>query len=183
MKEINGFDKIEAKSGEFRAPVAGGYICTITHVEDVPINESTGKGDYLKVEYDISEGEFKNYYTELFQKFGRWNASFLKSYKEKAYGLFKHFINCVEQSNVGWTFTFQTIEKDLVGQKIGLVLGEEEYKNSAGETKTKLAVKYIKTVDDITDGRYSVPDKKKLVQEAIGGAIEWNDPLDDVLPF
>ena len=38
---------------------AGGYVCGITSVEDVPEKE------YLKFEFDVAEGEYKNYYRAL----------------------------------------------------------------------------------------------------------------------
>ena len=52
MKKIDWNNVEEAKDG--RLP-AGGYICGITSVEDVANSE------YLRFEYDIAEGEYKNY--------------------------------------------------------------------------------------------------------------------------
>ena len=63
MKRIENYENVQASSGEFARPTAGGYICLITNVEDVPMN-AQGKGDYLRIEYDIADGEFKGYYKE-----------------------------------------------------------------------------------------------------------------------
>jgi hypothetical protein len=161
MKQIENYASVQASSGEFARPTAGGYICKIINVEDVPLDPNTGKGDYLRIEYDIADGEFKGYYKEQFDRWGgNWNASFIRSYKEKALGMFKHFVNCIEQSNAGYEWDWN--ETGLIGKVVGLVLGEEEYENSQGEIKPKLVVKDIKVTGDILDGNFKVPAPKKL---------------------
>ena len=163
----------------------GGYICKIIDVEDVPMNEQN-KGDYLRIEYDIADGEFKGYYKEQFDKWGgNWNASFIRSYKEKALGMLKHFTNCIEQSNAGYEWDWN--EKGLIGKVVGLVLGEEEYENGKGEIKTKLVVKNIATVEDIKNGNFKTPAPKKLSVENstndFAGFTPITDGLMDDLPF
>lgn len=184
MKPINNYENVQASSGEFVRPTAGGYICKIMDVEDVPMNEQ-GKGDYLRIEYDIADGELKGYYKEQFDKWGgNWNASFIRSYKEKALGMLKHFTNCIEQSNAGYEWDWN--EKGLIGKVVGLVLGEEEYQNNAGEIKTKLVVKNIATVEDIKNGNFKVPAPKKIAVESSNASINDFMPIDDIvddLPF
>lgn len=182
MKRIENYETVQASSGEFARPTAGGYICKIMDVEDVPMNEQ-GKGDYLRIEYDIADGEFKNYYKEQFDKWGgNWNASFIRSYKEKALGMFKHFTNCIEASNPGYEWEWD--EKSLTGGFIGLVLGEEEYKNSNGDIRIKLVVNQIKTVEEIKNGDFKVPALKKLSPEQPSGNIDGFMPVNDEdLPF
>ena len=59
MKPIENYENVQASSGEFARPTAGGYICKIMDVEDVPMDsKEKGKGDYLRIEYDIADGEF-----------------------------------------------------------------------------------------------------------------------------
>jgi hypothetical protein len=161
MKQIENYESVQASSGEFARPTAGGYICKIIDVEDVPLDPNTNKGDYLKIEYDIADGEFKGYYKEQFDKFGgNWFASFIRSYKDKALGMFKHFTNCVVESNAGYEWDWN--EKGLIGKVVGLVLGEEEYLNNNNEVKTKLVVSQIKTVEEIKSGDFKVPAPKKV---------------------
>ena len=184
MKKIENYENVQASSGEFARPTAGGYICKIINVEDVPVNEQ-GKGDYLRIEYDIADGEFKDYYKEQNDRWGgNWNASFIRSYKEKAQGMFKHFINCVEQSNNGFVWDWN--EKGLVGKFVGLVLGEEEYENKKGEIKTKLVVKDVKTPFEIKEGNFKIPPIKKL-ERAQEQPDNGFSPIDNVdtsdLPF
>jgi hypothetical protein len=183
MKVIENYGSVQVSSGEFARPTAGGYICKIMDVEDVPINEQ-GKGDYIRIEYDIADGDFKGYYKEQFERWGsNWNASFIRSYKEKALGMFKHFTNCVEKSNAGYEWDWN--EKGLIGKVVGLVLGEEEYKNSIGEIKTKLVVSQVKTVEEIKNGDFKIPAPKKLVatdNPVMNEFTPLNDIIDD-LPF
>lgn len=161
MKRIENYEEIQA-SGNFKRLIAGGYVCRIMDVEDVPMNENTGKGDYLKINYDIAVNDLKNYFLDFFEKFGYWSKSgtFMRSYKESALGMFKHFTNCVEESNLGYKWDFD--ETTLKGKLVGLVLGEEEYIANDGETKTRIYVKDIKTVEQIMNNDFVVPPLKKL---------------------
>ena len=59
MKRIDMSNVESAK--DYKRLVPGGYVCKITGVKDVANNE------YLEIEYDIAEGEFKDYYLSLFQ--------------------------------------------------------------------------------------------------------------------
>ena len=180
MKRIENYENVQASTGEFARPTAGGYVCKIIDVKDFPVDDK-GKGDYLKIEYDIVEGEFEGYYKEQYDKWGgNWNASFIRSYKEKALGMFKHFTNCIEKSNSNYIWNWN--ETTLIGKKIGLVLGEEEYINSQGNLRVKLVVKEIKTVGDIINGEFKVPVIKKLVDNnSVVNFVEIKD--DEELPF
>ena len=161
MRAINNFENVQASTGEFNEPTAGGYCIEILAVKDVPMNAQTGKGDYLKIEYDICQGEFAGYYTKQQERFGGdWFASFIRSYKESAAGMFKHFVNCVEGSNAGYKWAWD--EKSLVHNYVGVVLGEEEYEKKDGSVGVKLVVKDIKTTEQILNGDFKVPAIKKL---------------------
>lgn len=185
MRKIENYDSIQASSGEFARPGNGGYILEIVNVTDVPYNAQTGKGDYLKIDYDIAVGDFKGYYTSQNERFGggKWFANVIRSYKEKALGMFKHFTNCVEESNPGFKWNWQ--EDKLIGCRFGATLQEEEYLNNEGEVRTKLVVKDIKTVKQIMDGDFKVPTTKKLDKPVTAPASDFamlDDP-DSQLPF
>ena len=185
MKKIENYENVQANSGEFARPTAGGNISKIFDVEDVPLDPNTNKGDYLKIEYDIASGEFGGYFKTQFDRFGgNWFASFIRSYKETALGMLKHFTNCIEQSNAGYEWDWN--EKGLIGKVVGLVLGEEEYRNNAGEIKTKLVVKNIATVEDIKNGNFKVPAPKKLAVKNSTNDFAGFTPIEDSsddLPF
>ena len=152
MKNINLNNVQEAQDFERVKP--GGYVCGITAVEDVPSKE------YLRIEYDIAEGNLKNYYRNLYNSKGFWLGNFIRSYKDSALPFFKAFITAVEQSNMG--YHWNNDEKTLTRKLIGLVLGEEEYKANDGSVKTRLYVARVTSAEKIRKGDFTVPPLKKL---------------------
>ena len=156
MKKIDMTNVQEA--GEFPKLVAGGYVCRYTNVEDNPDKE------YLYMEYDIAEGEFKDYYKQMNENLKFWGGRLFRSYKEKAQPMFKRMCSAVTKSNPGYLFDGNTNsdEKTLIGKLVGLVLGEEEYVGNDGSLKTRLYVYSEKSVDDIRSGNFKVPALKKL---------------------
>lgn len=158
---------------------AGGYVCGITSVEDVP-----GK-EYLKFEFDVAEGEYKNYYRALCESKGFWGGSFIKSYKEKALGFFKTMLVCFEKSNKG--FSFDCDEKVFKRKYIGLVLSEEEFVKKTGEVGKRLYVSDFKSVDDIHKGNFKIMPLKTLSGSpaAPSSSSDFEEIVDDDddLPF
>lgn len=152
MKNIN-WNEVQEATNNNKLP-AGGYVCGITAVEDVPNQE------YLKFEFDIAEGEFKNTYRELYDARGFWAGKFIKSYKDNALGYFKKMLTAFENSNKG--FTFNNDEKTLKRKLIGLVVGYEEYIGNDGTVKERLRITDFLPIDDIHSGNFSVPELKKL---------------------
>ena len=156
MKKIDNWENIEERK-EFKNPTAGGYVCAVVKVEDVEDKE------YLKIYYDIVEGEFKGYYTNLknegvFKDY----PNFIASYKKTAESFFKGTITAFEKSNNGYKFNWD--EKTLVKKKVGLVLFEEEYQKANGSIGTSLKVDKAHSIQAIKDGDFKVPEKKLLDQ-------------------
>lgn len=152
MKSIDLSNVQEAE--QFTRVKPGGYICTITSVEDIPEKE------YLKIEYDIAYGNCKGYYRKLYNERGFWGASTIKSYKDSALPFFKGFITAVEKSNAG--YHWDSDESKLVGKNIGFVLCEEEYQTKNGDVKTRLYVASVHSVEKIQANDFKVPELKKL---------------------
>lgn len=150
MKNVN-WDTVQ---DEIRRPVPGGYAAKIVSVED---NEQK---EYLKIEWDFAEGEFKGVNQETFDAFGFWPTLLIRSYKEKALRFFKGFKTAVEMSNRN--YVFRNDPQSLVGKFMGVVLGEEEYLSKDGEVKTRLYVAEVRSGKSIRDGDYTVPELKKL---------------------
>lgn len=179
MRNVNWDGVSEAQ--EFKRPGPGGYIIKIVSVEDVEDRE------YLKIEYDIADGEFKNYYKDLYQKRGFWGGSFIRSYKEKALPFFKAFKTSVEVTNKG--FEFKNDPQSLVGKFLGAVFGEEEYEANDGSVKKRLYFHQARSGQAIRNGEFEVPELKKLAKRSdnnglIGGGFT-DLPADDdgELPF
>lgn len=181
MRKIDMTDIKEA--GDFRRPGAGAYICKITDVIDVSDKE------YLKVVYDIDEGEFKGYYTETRTAHPDWlwMGAYVKSYKQTALSLFKRFCNAVSKSNGSFVFDAGKVnseEKTLIGKRLGLVFQEEEYYGNDGNVKTRLKPCREFPIDKL--GEQRVPAKIKLPDT---GAIDSTNSVfvpagvDEELPF
>lgn len=184
MKRIDNYDAVEAKDfSEFAKPTAGGYCCVIVGAEDVPYDERTKKGNYLKIAVDIAEGELAGYYCDLQAKFGKWSnaATMYKSYNEKAIPFFKQFTNAVEQSNHGYRWNFD--EKTLSGKWIGVVFGEEEYTGQDGSVKTRLHIASVCNVDKIRSGDFKVPEKKTLPGSHTNDILNSLQDSNEDIPF
>lgn len=184
MERIDWTKEAEITGNSERLP-AGGYICKITNVEDYPNKQ------YLKLEYEIVDGEYKGW-GEKTAGGGWWRLSFIRSYKQTARGYFKHFLSSLEKSNPG-KFTVANFGQDeniLRGLFIGLIVGYEEYINNNDELKERLYVVDTVAGQDIRNGNYTVPELKKLKQDAPrfdAAPAATNDNAsfidDDQLPF
>jgi hypothetical protein len=157
MKNINWNNVPDQQ--EFKKLAPGGYTAMIVTAVDVPEKE------YLKIEYDIAEGEFANHYQGLYEAKNFWGGSFIRSYKEKAQSMFKGFLTAIKNSNSN--FIFKNDEKQLVGKLVGVVLGEEEYRKNDQSIGKRLYVHSTRSIEEIKKG-VDIPEFKKLKLEVNG---------------
>jgi len=160
MKKIDMTNVLEA--GESKRLPAGAYICKITDVKDVPDKE------YLKVSYDISEGEYAGHYAAIRKEHPdwEWTGAYVKSYKTAALPMFKRFCSVISKSNGGYIFDGGAINADestLKGKQLGLILREEEYYSNSGDIRTRLIVHTEFAVDCLNSQK--VPDVKRIKKE------------------
>ena len=179
MKVINDFDKIQAAQ-DFKNLPTGGYVCKILNVIDTPDRE------FLKIEFDIAEGEYKNYYHERYLANDRkfWSGATYKSYSENGLPFFKAFIEAVEESNCGYYWNW--VESTLRDKLIGFVLAEEEYRNQNGEIKKRMYVAKILPIAKIREGAFVVPELKTLKNDnenPVPTVINLKPTTEDNLPF
>jgi hypothetical protein len=173
MKKIDGYDNaMENQGGEFERLPAGGYVCGIRSVTDFP-----GK-QYLKIEFDILEGQYRGWYTGIFKRTTSWYGNFIRSYKDSAAGFFKGFITAIKESNPGYAWEWQ--EQTLVNKKIGLVLAYEEYINQKDQKKERMYVYQTRSADAIRRDDFEAPELKKLKLE--NGSGGWVPPTDPSTP-
>lgn len=169
------WDSVESKGNEeYKRLVPGGYVCKITKVEDKK------EKSYLYIEFDICEGEFKGHGASCLERNGFTPLKFYRSYTEKAAGMFKGFIECVNDSNPAAP-AWDGDENKLVGKFVGVILGEEEYKKMDGSIGTRLSVVRTVTPAKIRSGNFRVPEKKTLPVEQ--NAFTAIDTADGDLPF
>ncbi len=178
ISKPNNWNDIKA-SGDTKKLVPGGYVAIIRKVTDVTDKE------YLALEYDICEGEYKGYAVDGFERWGNWPLRFIRSYKEKALSMFKGFIEAVESTNPGFTFDWNN-PACLTNRGVGIVLGEEEYYNKDNELRTRLYVKSFTTAGKIREGDFKIPELKKFKGEPPKTASDYGfEPVQDdgTLPF
>ena len=157
MKPITNIAEVQ-EAGESKRLPAGGYVCKYTKVED-----NAGK-NYLYMEFDIAEGEYRGYFEDLEERAGFWAGKCYRSYSEKALPMFKRMCSAVTKSNKNFIFdgNQHCDESTLVGKKVGMILGEEEYIGNDGSTKTRLYVVREVDIADIKAGKFKIPELKKL---------------------
>lgn len=187
MKRISNWENIKENSGFEKLPI-GGYIVKILNVQDVAEKE------YLKVSFDIAEGDhkgfFKKQYDEDTRQDKKWpnSGTFVRSYKEKALPMMKGFTTAVEKSNKSYVWNFD--ETTLKGKLVGLVIGEEEFVNNSGKVRTRTYVNAVRSIDVIREGKFEVPELKKLSADKIAAyspaaSQPFQNPFDndDTAPF
>lgn len=155
MRKIDWNSVTETKA--FSHPVPGAYIVKIAGVEDIEEKE------YLNISWDYIDGDLVGYNIYTYDRWGWWPCQIRRSYKPTALGFFKAFKTAVEKSNPGFVFREDDLDA-MCGKKIGVVLGEEEYVSSSGETKTRLYVYSVVPVDDVKAGRAKVPPIKRIAK-------------------
>ena len=184
MNKPVGYDETQAY-GEYETLPAGGYKCLIKKVAC----EKTKEGkEYLKIAFDIAEGEYKDFYQRKFDNDTRaekkWSgiwAVFIKGYEpETTNPKFVGLITSVETSN---NFLFDWgrdgNEQDLVGKKIGIVFREEDFLGQDGKIHT--AVKPLRATAYDKAEEAKIPKKKTLSETT---EINTNNNIyRDDLPF
>ena len=155
---------------------AGGYVARITDVEDVESKE------YLRFTYDIAEGDCKGFFETDDRVYVH---QFVRSYKEKASGFMKQFLDCVEGSNADFKLEgWDSDPNDLVGKLVGIVVQREDYTNNDGEDRARMNVEGFAKADDIRNGRYKLPEPKDSREGGgAGKPAQGGTVYDADLPF
>lgn len=174
MKKIPDYATTQAAKEFSRLP-AGGYVCIIKKVED------NSAGQYLYVEVDIAEGEYKNYAADTAERAGFWPLKFYRGYDSKSLKFFKAFIEAVEQTNNRYTWNWD--EQSLVNKGIGIVFQEQEYESRKdGKVRTKLVPYLFITATRIREHDYTVP-APKLIDHVTAAPTFEEEEDDGTLPF
>lgn len=162
--KVKAWNLIEESTGGAKLPV-GGYVIKILDVEDVPSRE------YLRITYDIAEGEHAGHYSDAFGKQNAWSHQFVRSYKDSAEGMFKAFLNRLEESNKmskGFTvekWSERSDERDFIGLTLGAVIQKRLYTNDNGEDKEALEVARVYAAQDIRNGDFEVPEPRDVREQ------------------
>ena len=180
MESITGYNAIP-DTGEYTKLPAGGYVIKITDVKDVPEKQ------YLRIIYDIAEGPERGRYKNEDPDHD-YRHSFVRSYKEKALGMFKAFIKAVDAANETNFDEFIEKgfdEKHLKGCRLGVLFGYEEYEANDGTVKERLRLAGFKTIEQIRAGDFSVPSTRRLSETiSTSGPVPGFTPINEAdVPF
>lgn len=185
MEKMQGYDEAKALTGEYETLEAGGYICKIVSAKE-EVSKSGKK--MLVMALDVLEGDKKDFFRNRFNEDARpekkWPAGAIYRQMldgEKAAGFLKGVMTSLEASNPG--FKWEWDEKKLAGLKCGAIFGEEEYEKLDGSTGTTTKVKFIRTVQAIQEGKFKVPELKKLPQKGEAFDSFGTVASDNDLPF
>lgn len=192
MDEYNAAE-VSTGGGDYQRMGAGGYVvrCQAVRTKGTDYGRTVdfiSEKQYVKLIYDIAEGglagKFSDDYWAGEEK--DWGHQFYLSWKNM--GALKNAIQCLDESNPGFDAmaAFQADNWDMfIGKQFGIVVGEEEYLGNDGTVKTRLTFPRIKSVQDIRDGRFKVPEKKTLAPSEAAPAQAEAAPsvYDDSLPF
>lgn len=181
--KIRNWEMVDAATGAGSKIPAGGYVITMTKVEDVPSKEC------IEITYDIAEGEFKDHYSDEFARTHPYIHQFRRWYSDKAENYFKRFLECVEASNANFDITVwqgKSDEHELCGLIVGATFGVERYTNERGEDKERLVMVDILPASDIRAGNFAVPevsDKRKVTTAPAASSTSTDTCPDENLPF
>lgn len=141
---------------KFTKLVAGGYVCQLTKVVDVP------KDEYLDIEFDIVEGDFKGYAADCLDRNGFCPLHFRKYYNEKSAFYFAKFLQAIDATNKTKFYDDfmegSLDEKKLLKKGIGIILQEELYRNKDGKDRSRFNAFEFTTAKDIRDNKFTTPD-------------------------
>ena len=156
-----GFEAKQNK-GFIDVPPAGCYEAQILNVRFVPADGVKQQRDQIELFLDITEGEYKGRYMELWASHKeRWgdNASYKGMFRltPPAEGdepwrksSFEGNLWCVEQSNAGYAWDWD--EQKLKGKKIGINVRKRMYTYNGKDRETTEICKF-ETLQDVKDGK------------------------------
>ncbi len=189
MIDLKGYEETQAVlPGEFAKLPAGGYVCGVVHAE---ITKSKAGNPMLVLYLDIVEGEFAKYFRDAFDRVRnsrpdiKWDNSGI--YRQlifdkagKVSSFFKGLLTCFERSNENFHFNPRTFDEQILrGRLVGFVFADEEYQKKDGSIGTRVFAKFPKTVDDIRNSNFTVPETKKFTEQKTVTVSEQPAPFDD----
>ena len=185
MQKPEGYDTTQAATGEYEVLSAGGQVCIIKQAK---VDKTTTDKEVIILLFDIYEGEFKDYYKRNFDRRketnpdAKWQGTFRQLTEGKSLPFFKGMIDAIEKSNSGYKWNWD--EATLKGKVFGGVFGEEEYEGNDGKTHTSVKCRFVRTVEAVKSGKFSMPDRK-LTSGSSNVQVNGFAPIDedDSLPF
>lgn len=128
--------------------LAGNYICKILNVI---YKESSNNKPMLVVYYDIAEGNYKDYYKNIYErnKKIKFKGIYYQSMVGSAFRFYKNMINSIEQSNNIKIDIENGFDSEILKNKLFLGrFGEEEYIGKDKKIKSTVILRYIAPISN-----------------------------------
>ena len=145
---------------DFERIELGGHKGIVKKVEEYT-SQATGNTS-LKVEVDTAKDDkqpefFQKQYNENTNMDKKWSTGATKyvslKQDDNCIKMLKAFITAVENSNPGFKYDWDKDTDQLVGKKVGLIFGLEEYTNDKGETKTASKLTNFRSIDKVAEAK------------------------------
>ena len=186
MNKPKNYDSVQAAvMGEQEVLEPGGYICKILKAE---IKESSSGKEMMVINYDIAEGDRKDFFANKYRnntnENKKWQGVYYQLTEDNSTKFFKGMITAIEKSNEGYKFKFD--ETTLKGKLFGGIFGREEYFNiNTGKQQFSTKLLWIRNIDTIKSGNFETPADKLMNNNSVpSGFAHVDESLDDDdLPF
>lgn len=170
IRRPTNWNEVKTFSDRQKLPL-GAYVCKI---KKAVVQQNDNYGDQLCLLFDISEGEYRNFFDNEFKE----NQNTDKKYKgvlrqwlpkddgsdkdEWTKSSFKGLVTSFEESNPGYQFDWN--ENSLVGKTIGIIFRNEEWEFNG---RTGWAVRPFRATraDSVRNGDFTLPKDKPLERE------------------
>ena len=155
LKKANNYDEIQVNQ-EFTPLELGGHKGVIKKVEEYT-SEISGNTS-LKVEVDTAKDDKQpEYYQEQYDNNTnsdkKWSTGATKyvslKEEENCIKMLKAFITAVENSNPNYNYDWSKDVDQLVGKKVGLVFGWEEYEKQDGTIGVATKLTQFRSLDKV----------------------------------
>lgn len=185
MGMFDNIEKVEARQkGQGNRLPVGGYIARIIKAREIVKDKYSA----LVIDFDIAEGEYKDYFMDMYRK----STSDKKSYRGTFYNfypqeneyydsnasVFKYNMEAIEKSNTGFKTRYESDNinpqsiAELAGKMVGVIFFEKEYIDRRGMLRTGTNVWGLEAVENIRNGNFEIPEKQVLKQDSDIGDID-----------
>ena len=173
MQKPSNWDDVEVYSN--KKPTPGYYILRIVNATE---GVSKHGEELLKLELDICEGEFDNYFSNLSAKINKnlLLRTVQLTQNEKSLPFFKKLVMDLEASNMNYKFDFNPLS--MRGRKIGAYLITCLYDTKYGQKEGLKIDKFFSIEEARTELGKAIVQNMKLESEA-----KKLDEKEDDLPF
>lgn len=196
MKAFEGYNETKVMTDRPVLP-AGAYPVVIKAAKEKVYKGANGEFRRLEISFDISEGEFKGFFTDDYrsQNFNpedqKWKGVLRLSIPsgdgskndETTKSIFKTNMTAVEESNTGYRWDWE--EETLKDKNAVCVFRNEEWAFE-GRTGWKAQPFKLISTEQYTSGKFKLPNDKPLTNKPASAPVSDNFEeilSDDDLPF